>query len=99
MIYLLLRFCLSFAFNSLRSDDGEKMNRGNVIYRDIDWHDYAYLLREAKQMGLGEHGEAVETLDSEADKVAKALATYGYNAYLSDRIALNRSVADIRPSE
>lgn len=99
MIYLLLRFCLSFAFNTLHSDDSEKINRGNVIYSDIDWHDYAYLLREAKQTGLGEHGEAVKTLDSEADEVAKGLATYGYNTYLSDRMALNRSVADIRPSE
>lgn len=72
---------------------------GKMVYGDIDWHDYAYLLREASQKGLGEHGVPVNISDSDVDGVAKQLATYGYIASLSDRIALNRSVVDLRPSE
>lgn len=99
MIFLLLRFCLSFAWNSLGDNRSEKVNRGNVIFSDIDWHDYAYLRHEANRTGLGEHGVAAHAPDSQANEVARQTAIYGYNGYLSDQIALNRSVADIRPTE
>lgn len=99
LIYLLLRFCLSFALNSFSGNHSEKINRGNVIFSDIDWHDYEYLLHEANRTGLGEHGVAAEAPESQAKEVARQTAIYGYNGYLSDLIALNRSVADIRPSE
>lgn len=99
VIYLLLRFCLSFGSSSVRSSDSALLNRGNVIYSDIDWHDYVYLLKEAKQKGPGEHGLPVATSSSEEVEVTRQMAKYGINAYLSNRIALNRSVADIRPAE
>lgn len=99
MIYLLLRFCLSFALNSFSDKHSEKINRGNVIFSNIDWHDYAYLSHEANRTGLGEHGVAAQAPDSQQKEVARLTAIYGYNAYLSDQIALNRSVADIRPTE
>lgn len=100
MIFLLLRFCLSFAFNNTIVTEVENIvNRGNVIYSDIDWHDNAYLTEEANRTGLGEHGAPAHAPPDDEEKVNKQIAKYGYNGHLSDLIALNRSVADIRPTE
>lgn len=96
MIYLLLRFCLSFAFEP---NGGQNLNRGNVIYDEIDWHDYDYLVQEAYRTGLGEQGLPAYSPDSENEEVAKQIAIYGYNGHLSDQIALNRTVLDIRPEK
>lgn len=95
-IYLFLRFCLNFAFDGKR----DKVNRGNVIYSDMDWHDYTYLINEANRTGLGEHGAPAYMPDSADDnETARQMTKYGFNGHLSDLIALNRSVADIRPAE
>lgn len=74
-------------------------NRGNVIFVDIDWHDYQYLEREARRKGLADHGLAAKAPDGEHALEQKSIRTYGYNGHLSDLIPLDRSVADIRPIE
>lgn len=98
--------CLSFAFKSLHENGVNpkisfipKLNRGNVIYSHMDWHDYDFLEYEAGRKGLGERGVAAYTPVGTEKEVARQRAIYGYNAYLSDLIALNRSVADLRPPE
>lgn len=62
----------------------------------IDWHDYKYMDFEKHRTGIGEHGEA-GYLDPKDEKERKRLFSQnGFNGLLSDRIALNRSVKDIR---
>lgn len=66
---------------------------------EIDWHDYAFMEYESSRIGLGEHGVAAEVPENDKDKAESISLKYGYNALLSDRISLNRSVPDIRHQE
>lgn len=64
--------------------------------RKIDWNDNKYIEYERQRQGIGEHGEAAH-LKSEDEAERKTLFSQnGFNGLLSDRIALNRSVKDIR---
>ena len=62
-----------------------------------DYHDLAYEDRESRQTGLGELGAAAvlpsRIPTAEKDDLYKV---NGFNARLSDEIALNRSLNDIR---
>ncbi|MBN3296242.1 GLT10 acetylgalactosaminyltransferase, partial [Amia calva] len=62
--------------------------------RRIDWHDYEAIRRDAARAGNGEQGKPFPLTD--ADRVDQAYRENGFNIYVSDRISLNRSVADIR---
>lgn len=62
----------------------------------IDWHDWKLIKLEESQFGLGEHGAAAHL--SFYPPYSKDInETCGYNGYLSDKIALNRSLRDLRP--
>lgn len=68
----------------------------NVNAKRIDWQDYAYQAREAARAGLGEMGRA-ETLAVELnDEKERMYRKNGFNALLSDKISVNRSIPDIR---
>lgn len=62
----------------------------------IDWHDWNLIEEEKSRTGLGEHGEKAY-LDFYPPHTKEINATFGYNGYLSDKIALNRSLKDLRP--
>lgn len=62
----------------------------------IDWHDYKFIEAEKLRIGAGEHGEPAflpPGLDGERKQL---FDQNGFNGLLSDRIALNRSIKDIR---
>lgn len=62
----------------------------------IDWHDYKFIEAEKLRTGVGEHGEPA-FLPPGLDNERKQLFDQnGFNGLLSDRIALNRSIKDIR---
>lgn len=68
----------------------------NAKGKKIDWHDYKFMELELERKGIGEQGKS-EKLSPEFDKEHKELFNQnGFNALLSDKIALNRSVPDIR---
>lgn len=68
----------------------------NVKQNRIDWHDYAYQEKDAARNGLGEMGRG-ETLPVEFnDEKDRMYRKNGFNALLSDKISVNRSVPDIR---
>lgn len=67
---------------------------GNL--KRIDWHDYAYQEKDLARVGTGEMGKA-EILPVELnDEKEKMYRKNGFNALLSDKISVNRSVPDIR---
>lgn len=66
--------------------DGEK----------IDWHDLHKIQLESKRKGTGEQGVAASLPPSLNDLKKKLYDVNGFNGALSDEIALNRSIPDIR---
>lgn len=63
----------------------------------IDWHDWELMEQDKHRKGLGEHGLAAYS-NSYPPEYKDIIDTVGYNGYLSDKIALNRSLKDLRPS-
>lgn len=63
----------------------------------IDWHDWELIKKDERRTGFGEHGAAVRLDSSPPKKYEDIIDTVGYNAYVSDKIALNRSLKDLRP--
>lgn len=69
----------------------------NIYGEKKDWHDYEYIDREKANFGLpGENGQPVYAKPDEADLNKKLFDENGYYGLISDKIALNRSVADYR---
>lgn len=68
----------------------------NVKHERIDWHDYTLIEYEAARQGIGEHGKKEHLDDSEKSEADKLFNRNGFNAFLSDKISLNRTVPDIR---
>ncbi|XP_055598669.1 N-acetylgalactosaminyltransferase 6-like [Uranotaenia lowii] len=66
----------------------------------IDWHDYGLLEAERNRSGPGEHGKPFSLDQDEDIKLNEKLFTEnGYYAVVSDKIAIDRSVTDLRPPE
>ena len=97
LIFLVVFICIFAIFNVgffiasvkriLHAPDGK-----------IDWHDWKLIDEDDHRTGLGEHGEAAY-LSFYPDSTKQVNDTHGFNGYLSDRVALNRSLKDLRPAE
>lgn len=73
-------------------------NTKNINKIKMDWHDHAFIEEEKKRAGFGENGKG-ENFDSNTMNITENELLYkvnGFNAVISDKIALNRSVPDIR---
>lgn len=68
----------------------------NVDQKKIDWHDYKLIAEEEKRVGIGEHGKKEKLDESLKEEQDDLFHQNGFNALLSDKISLNRSVPDIR---
>lgn len=81
----------------------KKMNRNlqetvqEVEVHVIDWHDWKLIDKDSLRIGLGEHGQPAY-LPFYPAYTKDINDTVGYNGYLSDKIALNRSLKDLRPT-
>lgn len=71
----------------------------NVKPKKIDWHDYRFMEMERKRSGIGEHGEPAHIKPDEESERKRLFGLNGFNGLLSDKVSLNRSVADIRHKE
>lgn len=64
-----------------------------------DWNDYEYLIREKLREGPGEQGRPVELTDpSEIELNEKLYNQTGFAVVKSDKISVNRSILDGRPT-
>lgn len=69
----------------------------NIEKTKIDWHDYKFIENEMKRVGPGEKGEAVNEVEPDEEALSQRLFDEnGYYGLISDKISVNRSVADIR---
>lgn len=65
-----------------------------------DWNDYNAIALEELRSGHGEHGHAVKLSDpSEIHLNQKWYNKTGFSVVISDKISVNRSIIDARPSE
>uniref|UniRef100_A0A2K6W3R9 Polypeptide N-acetylgalactosaminyltransferase n=1 Tax=Onchocerca volvulus TaxID=6282 RepID=A0A2K6W3R9_ONCVO len=81
-------------------DNGTDPFASYKSYSKKDWHEYESMKRDAVRQGLGENGKPVVVADDKMKKLRDSLyRANGYDAYISDLIALDRSVKDIRHSE
>lgn len=71
----------------------------NPKRKKIDWHDYKFIEAEKSRTGIGEHGAPAFLPPGLDDERKRLFDQNGFNALLSDKIALNRSVKDIRHKE
>lgn len=71
----------------------------NVARKKMDWHDYEFMKKEAVRRGIGEQGMAGHLSVGEDDLKEKLYRKNGFNALLSDKISVNRSIPDIRHKE
>ena len=65
----------------------------------MDWHNYTLIKLDEERQGDGEHGKPL-TLDAKYAKLEKTMYNAnGFNGLVSDHIALDRAVPDIRHKE
>jgi hypothetical protein len=92
--YLAKLYCLPSAVCIRANCSPQSFNTAHKV----DWHNYAQIAAEAARVGPGEQGKAVAISPSEKHLVDQLYSANGFNAHASDKIALDRSVADIRHS-
>lgn len=62
----------------------------------IDWHDYEAIKSDSLRKGVGEQGRPAHLTASDSRDYDRLYKVNGFNAALSDKIPLNRSLPDIR---
>lgn len=69
----------------------------NIENIKIDWHDYEFIEYESKRVGPGEKGVAVNEVEQSEEELNQRLfKENGYYGLISDKISVNRSIADLR---
>ncbi|XP_052829502.1 polypeptide N-acetylgalactosaminyltransferase 10 [Octopus bimaculoides] len=83
----------------------EDVNKGNLIAVQVDkdgkydWHNYKLIEEDLGRKGPGEQGAAVILTPSEEKQKDTLYKTNGFNAFVSDKISLQRSLKDIRHAD
>ncbi|VEN60004.1 unnamed protein product [Callosobruchus maculatus] len=76
----------------------ESRHVDHIDNEKIDWHDYERIKRDALRKGPGEQGVPAYLDQKETKNYDELYKVNGFNAALSDKIALDRAVPDIRHS-
>ena len=65
----------------------------------VDWHNYTLIKLDSERVGNGEHGRP-HKLEKKYEKLERTLYNAnGFSGLVSDYIALDRAVPDIRHKE
>lgn len=62
----------------------------------IDWHNYVQIEKDKLRAGIGEQGRPAHLTASESNVYDDLFKVNGFNAALSDKIAFDRALPDIR---
>lgn len=67
----------------------------------VDWHDHEAMKADLIRKGPGEQGEKVVLSSAESNDPLQGTlySANGFNAFVSDKISVDRSVKDIRHPE
>nr|CAH7722230.1 unnamed protein product [Callosobruchus chinensis] len=76
----------------------ESQHGDHVDNEKIDWHDYERIKRDSLRKGAGEQGVPAYLDQADTKNYDELYKVNGFNAALSDKIALDRAVPDIRHS-
>lgn len=80
----------------LEADEFFAVHKFHLSSEKVDWHNYEAIGEEKRRVGPGENGVGESLTSAEKEENDKLFKENGYNAVLSDRISVNRSVKDIR---
>ena len=72
------------------------VDKENKLGTKIDWHDWEAVGADLRRQGAGENGASVKLAPDEEGKSSSSYINHGFSAYVSDKIAVDRSVPDIR---
>ena len=72
------------------------VDKKNNLGTKIDWHDWETVGADLRRQGPGENGGAVKLIAAEEEKALTSYVNHGFSAFVSDKIAIDRSVPDIR---
>ncbi|CAO1318883.1 unnamed protein product [Diamesa serratosioi] len=75
------------------------LQKHNLFGAKKDWHNYEFIEMEKMRVGPGEQGHPTYVDAGEEGKNKELFDENGYYGLISDKIALNRSVSDIRHPE
>ena len=72
-------------------------HKHNAELIKVDWHDWKFIEEERRRVGPGEGGAAFDEIsEDEIELSQRIFDENGYNGLISDKISVNRSVADLR---
>ncbi|XP_070508754.1 N-acetylgalactosaminyltransferase 6-like [Chironomus tepperi] len=81
-------------FEPLSSFFRTEHNKDNI---KVDWHDYIAINLEKSRTGPGENGKGIDSVPEDEEELNQRLFDEnGYYGLISDKISVNRSVADLR---
>ncbi|CAF0788992.1 unnamed protein product [Brachionus calyciflorus] len=85
----------------IEHNEPENLNAEKEINLKKDWHDYAQIDQESQRKGPGEQGQGfmLDPKDSNSNLKRTLYSHNGFNALVSDKISLERSLNDIRHPE
>ncbi|KAF2894243.1 hypothetical protein ILUMI_11936 [Ignelater luminosus] len=75
-------------------EDSDDFNK--VDNTKIDWHDYELVKKDSMRKGVGEQGKPAHLTVAELEGYDELYKVNGFNAALSDKIAIDRALPDIR---
>ena len=71
-------------------------SKDTIDVMKIDWHDREFISKEQKRTGPGEQGKGVTLQSNEHSLSQSSYDSNGFSGFVSDKIALDRAVKDIR---
>ena len=93
--FLNFNFCsLNLKFQKFVFSDS-KLTEGAYLSK-ISYEDPIQVHRDANRVGLGEQGKSAQMANADVLKKKNLMDFYGFDALLSESIALDRALTDIR---
>jgi hypothetical protein len=73
--------------------------RKEILNETMDWNDSEMILQDKARVGFGENGLKTFSEGEPTDLEKRLMEENGHNAFVSDKISVDRSVPDFRSFE